>query len=236
MQVTVSSRALSDDHERARSISEIPGFKFLKRGDVDWGHPTLQVSRNGLVLKKDGQEYRWHPGLLHTRLEAGWTHPLVRSMALCPGDRVLDCTLGMGIDAAFLAVLTGVPVVALEIQPALALLCSEGLRRAGHLVQVACADARSFIKILPDSSFDVVQGDPMFPEGTGVTRSLDVIRHVGCYEPLGMTWLAEARRVARKRVVVRDIAHGTLLERMEPDEIMNVGRGRPRYGIWYGSS
>ena len=72
----------------------------------------------------------------------------------------------------------------------------------------------------------------MFPKGTGVTHSLDVIREVGNYEPLGHEWLTQARRVARKRVVVRDIAHGCLLEELQPHEILNVGRKRPRYGIW----
>ena len=157
-------------------------------------------------------------------------------MALEVGDRVLDCTLGLGTDASFLAHLTQRQVVSLEIRPELALLTSEGLRNAGHNVSVVHADARTFLSSLPDHSFEVVQGDPMFPPGTGVTHSLDLVRCVGHHEPLGLDWLVQARRVASKRVVVRDIAHGTLLESMEPDQILNVGRNRPRYGIWSGGA
>ena len=156
-------------------------------------------------------------------------------MDLSVGDAVLDCTLGMGTDAAFLSAMTEHTVVGIEIQPAVALMTHEGLRQAGHNVVVINADARRFIETLPDNCFDVVQGDPMFPKGTGVTHSLDVLREVGHHEPLGLRWLAHARRVARKRVVVRDIAHGTLLEAMNPDEVLNVGRKRPRYGIWFSS-
>ena len=236
MQVTVSYRAREEEQIRAKRIGGIPGFELKKREEVDWKETVVVVSRTGLFLKIERREYRWHPGLLHTRVSAGWEHPLVRAMALVPGDRVLDCTLGLGTDAAFLAAMTGVAVMALEIRPELALLTCEGLRGASHDVHVINADSRVFLKQLPDASFDIIQGDPMFPKGTGVTNSLDLIRHVGQYEPLGMEWLQEARRVARKRVVVRDIAKGTLLESMKPDDILDVGRKRPRYGIWFSSS
>jgi len=154
-------------------------------------------------------------------------------MALVKGDRVLDCTLGLGTDAAFLAHLTGCRVIGLEAIPGLALLTSEGLQAAGHNVHAICSDSRHMLPALPSGSFDVVQGDPMFPSGTGVNFSLEVVRLLGMVEPLGQTWLKEARRVARKRVVVRDLADGSLLERMKPDDVLAVGRGRPRYGIWY---
>ena len=44
--------------------------------------------------------------------------------------------------------------------------------------------------------------------------------------------VAEARRVARRRVVVRDVDPGELLEAMGCPEILRVGRRRPRYGVW----
>ena len=72
----------------------------------------------------------------------------------------------------------------------------------------------------------------MFPPGAAVTHSLDLVRHIGSHEPLGADWLEQARRVARKRVVVRDIWNGTLLEGMSPDDILPTMRQRPRYGIW----
>jgi len=232
MQVTVSGRARAQERQRAASIAELPRFDLRDRADVDWEQSVLQVSRTGLCLKTPGREYRWHPGLLHTRVEAGWTHPLVRAMALAPGDHVLDCTLGLGTDASFLAGLTGVPVTAIELHPALALMTNEGLRAAGHAVRVVNADSRIFLAGLAERSFDVVWGDPMFPPGAAVTHSLDLVRHIGSYEPLGAAWLKQARRVARKCVVVRDIWNGTLLEPMSPDDILPTMRQRPRYGIW----
>ena len=235
MQVTVSYRGTEKELAKARVLSEIPTFELKNRKDVNWEEPVLQVNRTGYRVKVLRREYRWHPGLLHTRLDAGWSHPLVRAMDLKVGDEVLDCTLGMGTDAAFLAAMTQRTVIGVEIQTAIALMTQEGLIQAGHNVVVVNADARAFIASLPSNSFDVVQGDPMFPKGTGVTHSLDVLRQVGHHEALGFEWLAHARRVARKRVVVRDIAKGDLLEAMNPDQVLNVGRKRPRYGIWSGT-
>jgi hypothetical protein len=232
MQVTVSGRAREQERQRAASIAQLPRFDFRDRADVDWEQSVLQVSRTGLCLKTPGREYRWHPGLLHTRVEAGWKHPLVRAMTLAPGDHVLDCTLGLGTDASFVASLTGVPVTAIELHPALALMTNEGLRGAGHAVRVVNADSRDFLAGLADGSFDIVWGDPMFPAGTSVTHSLDLVRHIGSHAPLGADWLQEARRGARRCVVVRDIWNGTLLETMSPDDIRPTMRQRPRYGIW----
>lgn len=232
MQVTVSGRAREQELRRAASIAELPGFEFRAREQVDWTAQVLQVSRLGLTLKTADRDYRWHPGLLHTRVEAGWAHPLVRAMALRPGDRVLDCTLGLGTDASFLALLTGAPVIGIEVHTGLALMAQEGLRNTGRAVRVVNADAHTFLAGLPDRSFDIVWGDPMFPAGAAVTHSLDLVRLVGSHAPLGPRWLEQALRVARHRVVMRDIAGGTLLERLSPDDILRTPRPRPRYGIW----
>lgn len=235
MQVTVSYRGAEKEWNKAKALSELPAFELKNRKDVNWDEPVLQVNRTGYCVKMARREYRWHPGLLHTRMNAGWSHPLVRAMDLKVGDEVLDCTLGMGTDAAFLSAMTQSVVTGVEINPAIALMTREGLTTAGHRVVVVNADARHFIETLPSRSFDVVQGDPMFPKGTGVTNSLDVLRQVGHYEPLGLEWLEQAKRVARKRVVVRDISKGQLLEAMNPDQILDVGRKRPRYGVWFAS-
>jgi len=232
VQVTTSSRATPTTLARAARISRLPGFELVRYPDRDPDAPALLVGRTGLALALGDRRFRWHPGLLHTRLEAGFNHPLVRAMDLQPGDRVLDSSLGLGTDAHFLGRLCGQPVTALEAVPALALITAEGLRGAGAPVRVICAEGTAFLRALPDGAFDIVQGDPMFPPGTGITHSLEVVRAIARHVPLGSEWLAEARRVARKRVVIRDVDPGELLEAMGCPEVLRVGRGRPRYGVW----
>lgn len=236
MQVTTTSRVRPDTERRARRIGTLPSFEFVRYRDRDRFAPALLVSPEGLRIAVGDARYRWHPGLLHTRLEAGFRHPLVRAMGLQVGDRVFDSSLGLGTDAFFLSTLTERPVLAVEAVPAIALMTAEGLRKAGAKVHVVLSDGLALLRTMPDASFDVVQGDPMFPKGTGVTHSLDGIRSLARHEPLGMAWLAEARRVARRCVVIRDVDPGTLLEEMACPDVFRVGRGRPRYGVWRSDS
>ncbi|MFK7930721.1 MAG: class I SAM-dependent methyltransferase [Myxococcota bacterium] len=210
----------------------LPCFEKVSYADRDRENPVLMVQRSRLVLAVGDQRHRWHPGLLHTRLEAGWSHPLVRAMALEPGHRVLDCSLGLGIDAQFMAHLTGRTVWAVEASAAVAMMTAEGLGRVGADIQVVHGEAEAFMRTLPDNCVDVVQGDPMFPPGTGVTPSLAGLRAAAHHAPLGAGWVGQALRVARHRVVVRDVEPGQLLEEMRAPEVLRVGRGRPRYGVW----
>lgn len=232
MQVTTTSRVHPHTESRARGLGDLPCFEFVRYRDRDRGAPALLVGRDHLRIAVGEARFRWHPGLLHTRLEAGWTHPLVRAMDLQRGDRVLDSSLGLGTDAMFLARMCEAPVVAIEAVPAIALMTAEGLGRVGANVRVVIADGTAFMRGLPDDSFDIVQGDPMFPPGTGVTHSLAGIRSLARHAPLSRAWLEQARRVARKRVVIRDVDPGDALEALGCPEVLRVGRGRPRYGVW----
>lgn len=232
MLVTTSSRVTHQTRRRARGLARLAGFTLVDRRAWNREEPALVVARERLTIGWRDQVFGWHPGLLHTRLEAGWSHPLVRAMDLRPGDRVLDSSLGLGTDASFLSRLTGRTVVAIEAIPAVALMTAEGLRRAGEDVAVVHGHGVDLLSTLPDDSFDVVQGDPMFPPGDGVTHSLDVLRLVAFQEAPGERWLREARRVARRRVVIRDVWDGVLLESLGADEIIHVRRRRPRYGVW----
>lgn len=232
MQVTTTRRVTEETEARARAFGQLPWFEFVSYASRSRGEPVLLVGRERLSIAVGEARYRWHPGLLHTRLEAGWSHPLVRAMGLQPGDSVLDSSLGLGTDASFLSRLTGRTVVALEAVPAIALMTAEGLKRAGEDVAVIVADGTAWMRSIPDNSFDVVQGDPMFPKGTGVNHSLAGIRSVAKHDRLDAAWVAEARRVARRCVVIRDVEPGEALEELECKRVVRVGRGRPRYGVW----
>lgn len=227
-----SSNPTAATYERVRRIAKLPAFEAVSYANRDPARAALLVGRSGLRLAVGDRRHRWHDGLLHTRLEAGWRHPLVRAMELKVGHRVLDSSLGLGTDARFMAHLTGRPVLAVEAVPAIALLTSEGLARVGAPIRVVMAEATAFMATLPAGCVDVVHGDPMFPAGTGLTHSLDGVRSIARNAPLGEAWLEQARRVARHRVVVRDVAGGTLLEEMGAPDVLRVGRGRPRYGVW----
>lgn len=157
---------------------------------------------------------RFSPGLGHLRvkqLDAGVQEDmLLRVGQLREGERVLDCTLGLGADAQVAARLVGPTgaVTALEKSPALYLLVRYGLeglprhpRMAG--IQVVHADAAEYLRAQPPGAFDVVLIDPMFERKRKSSAAFETLRRHADYAPLTRETVAEAQRVARRVVVLK---------------------------------
>ena len=157
----------------------------------DFGAPSLQRRTQG-------------GGLLRRAIGAGAGRPL----------EVLDATAGFGTDAYVLAA-AGCQVTMCERHPIVATLLLDALHSAhtagGKLATVAMrmslrvCDACS---VLPDTQFDVVYLDPMFPPRRKVAlakklaRSLWMLAGAGDVAQGGVL-LALAQRSARQRVVVK---------------------------------
>jgi predicted methyltransferase len=206
-------------------------LSFRARGSVDWSQAVLVVGRARLFVRSAGRDLKWHPGMLHARFEAGVRHPLARAVDGRVGELFLDATLGLGTDATFLTRLFRVRTIGVERSPVMAMMAAEGLSRAEPDIRVVCADATVFLGSLPDAAVDVVIGDPMFAPTATPSPSLAVVRLLGTHAELDGRWLGEARRVARRRVVVKDVRGGTLLERLGAENIERGGE-RTRYGVW----
>lgn len=140
---------------------------------------------------------------------------LVRALGLDRGVKhVIDATAGYGRDAALLAA-RGARVVLIERHPLLARALQEALARLRELgdpiaerLSIRPGDACRQLRELPDAELpDAVYLDPMFPV-TGKTalpsQSLQLLRELLHDEPTDAAeLLALARRVARRRVVVK---------------------------------
>jgi 16S rRNA (guanine1516-N2)-methyltransferase len=185
----------------------------------------LVVGGRGATLFLEGEERRWQPGmgaLRAKRLRLGeriTADPFLEAAALRPGERVLDGTLGLGADAlvAAEAVAPDGAVLAFESSPALAALTAEGLRRHGAAagrIEVRCGDAGEALGALPSRSFDLVMFDPMFRHPRAEPPGFDLVRRLGDARPLSAAALAEAHRVARRAVLVKDGAPGWDLARL----------------------
>lgn len=157
---------------------------------------------------------RFSPGLAYLRLkqlDAGVREDmLLRRAGLREGERVLDCTVGLAADAQVAAWCVGPTggVTALEKSPALALLVKHGLRRLpahprAAPLQVVHADAATYLRALPSRSFDVVLFDPMFERSRKASAAFETLRRHADYSPLTPEMLEEARRVARRAVVLK---------------------------------
>ena len=164
-------------------------------------------------------EYFFHPNLFQVRasnvLRGAPDHFLIATQ-LGPGDSILDCTLGFASEASLAALAVGETgqVVGLESVPALALVTRIGvqsfvlgsarLTAVLRRVQVITGDSRDYLPHCPDNSVDVVYFDPFFEHRlTGSEFSVSPLFVFGNPAPLDAATVAEARRVARRRVVIK---------------------------------
>jgi 16S rRNA (guanine1516-N2)-methyltransferase len=232
--ITTTLAASRQLRAEARVLAERHGLVCYHRGERPLAAVAGESGVDGLVvlgtgrvaLFFEGQEHPYHPGmgaLRAKRLGIGETstgEPFLEAAGLQPGDEVLDCTMGLGADALVSAEAVGAGgrVLGLEVVPALALWVSEGLRRlslpAARRIEVGCAEHGAFLRSLPSRSFDVVTFDPMFRQARAQAPIFETIRRLGDSRPLDPAALEQARRVARRWVVVKDGAPGWDLARL----------------------
>ena len=228
--VTTSGKASPAMSALARRKAVEWGVPFYARGRKEPITPLLGELADALLVfggddgvslwDREG-EIHCHPGIAKLRikeLERGGADRLIEVTELRPGDRVLDCTLGLGQDALVMAKAVGESgkVVGLEKSFALYALASTGLTG----VEVVHADAAEFLRQQPTGSFDVVYFDPMFDRPKKAQPSFEVLRRYAEHAPLGPELFDEARRVTRRWVVVKAGKYSGALKRLglEPFE------------------
>jgi len=181
-------------------------------------------------------------------LAAGGADVFLRATGLEAGDSLLDCTLGLGADALVGAWATGEQglVTGLEASPLIAFVTAWGLKNeAGRFdsrkkplsqlasrINVIGANALDFLRAQSDASWDVLYFDPMFKWQVEGSSNINCMRPFACYEPFGEEALAEAVRVARRRVVLKERWFAKIFERLGANHIVKSKYARLAYGVW----
>src|SRR5690606_16049580 len=120
-----------------------------------------------------------------------------------------------------------------------------GLAGVREDVEVIVAEATAWMAEQPARSFDVVVADPTFPAretlldaprwrppSEQAAPSLDPSRWTAATRPADAAWLAQALRLARKAVLVRDVLGNDLLERLGAPIVDQRPKRTTRYGCW----
>lgn len=180
---------------------------------------VLLATQDGWKLHTPGGEMYFHLNMAHLRiknLRTGQGDHMARAMRLESGMSVLDCTLGLASDAivASFIVGDGGKVTGVEASPLIALIVRDGLQAfatenvdvesALKRIAVVQSDAWVFLASLPEKSYDIVYFDPMFRHPIQESVALGPMRFVADSRAVEAETLAAARRVARKRVVLKE--------------------------------
>lgn len=191
---------------------------------------VVEMERVKYFKKGIKQPFFFHPSiavLRINRLKQGDNDLMVQLANLKPGDSFLDCTLGMATDSLVASYIVGPEgrVVGLESQPIIAILTKAGLIKGWHLdhdidaamkrIEIEMICHYEYLKALPDNSFDIIYFDPMFRYGVTKSVPFNPIRSLANPSPITQKTIEEAKRVARRKVILK--------ENMKSDEFERLG-------------
>lgn len=228
MFITTAGRTNLDMIEKAVSIATELQIPYIIRNKKSV--PALQtknkddcivVGKTQLELYPSGEAdpFFFHPNSAMFRIKRlmnGEHDPFIEATQLEIGMSVLDCTLGLASDsivAGFVVGSTG-SVIGTEANKYLAYLVREGLMQwdsgipemnaAMQRIKVFNSNSIDLLKTLETNSFDVVYFDPMFEEPVIESDGIKALSRFAARDDLTELLIAEALRVAKSRIVLKD--------------------------------
>ena len=248
--VTTTAKPDHEREERAReAAAELDCEYVLRRKfslsqlqEMQKTENILVVQNEGFVLHTAGGEFFFHPSMAELRLlqvARGHGDHMAEALALQPGMRVLDCTLGLGTDAIVASSIVGASgfVCGLEVAKLTAFIAKHGLRdflaakNDVASIEVLQADYETYLETLPDGCFDVVFFDPMFRRPVKESSQLKPMRSLADHRPLSQAALAQACRVAKNRVVVKEVRGSKEFARLGIEKLCGGRYSRVQFGV-----
>ncbi|WP_191561045.1 class I SAM-dependent methyltransferase [Metabacillus idriensis] len=200
---------------KPRKKKSVNAMKEAYHSDV------LVVGQNRLELHElnTPNPFFFHPNSAMFRLkrvQKGESDPLLAAADLKKGDRFLDCTLGLGSDSIIASFAVGEKgiVTAAEARKLVAYLVKTGLNKwetgisefdeSMRRINVTHINHLDYLKSLNTNAFDIVYFDPMFDEEIEESNGIEQLRTLSFDQPLTDEVIREAKRVAAKRVVLKN--------------------------------
>lgn len=256
MIITTGEQEPAKSVQRALALAEESGAVYVRRanqsldelrrryGDKD----ILVILENAVRLSGSSENPMvFHPSMSYVRAKRvlkGEPDLLLEAAGVMPGDHVVDCTAGLGADSIMFAVGTGESgkVTAMESSFPLYMLLKEGLRSyksaipafnsALARIEVRFTDHLEGLRLMPENSADIVYFDPMFRDPTLESSALSPLRSYANGAALAEEAIAEARRVARKAVVLKEKRDSGEFERLGFEKPAR-GRSKITYGVMH---
>ncbi|MBO8158381.1 class I SAM-dependent methyltransferase [Thermosyntropha sp.] len=252
---TTQSKAASSLTEEFCDFLGETGIKFVPRKGKSLEKLKREHNADGVIVWKDtgpvlyideNVEFFYHPSMAKNRIsnyrKFGTFDPLIKAFDLREDDEVLDCTLGLGSDAVVASYFAPRGrVVGLEYSMVAAALVKWGMKmykspmqwlnQAIKRIEVLNEDYRVYLKKLADNSFDIVYFDPMFRKPVLRSQPISPLRFLANPEPVDRESIKEAVRVARKRVVMKEIFSSGEFARLGFEKICGNPNNKIAYGV-----
>ncbi|MDT2047251.1 MULTISPECIES: class I SAM-dependent methyltransferase [Bacillaceae] len=228
MIVTTAGRTDEEMISFAKSVANDLHIPYVARAKASVKTLQNKEKSNLLVVGKERMElhiqeveepFFFHPNsamFRAKRLLKGEQDPFVQATKLTAGMSVLDCTLGLASDSIIASLITGESglVKGLEGNRFMAYLLKHGLKtwksgiceidEAMNRISVVHQTFETYLHCCEDNSFDIVYFDPMFEANLSESNGIQGLKQLALYTPLTEEVITQAKRVARKRVVLKD--------------------------------
>ncbi|WP_310828919.1 class I SAM-dependent methyltransferase [Paenibacillus pedocola] len=254
MIITTGFDPIPEIVQRAEGLAEHTGTSFKPRGKMSMkklverygDQEILVVLQEAVRLITPGMPpMEFHPSMGFVRAKRilkGEPDPMIEAAGMQPGDSVLDCTAGLGSDSLLFAVHGGAEsaVIALESSLPLYTLLLEGMRHytSGQIkvnealrrIQVVHSEHLQYLRAIPDNSIDIVYFDPMFRVPLMDSSAISPLRQFANTAALSAESVAEAVRIARKTVLLKEKALSGEFARLGFEELLR-GSAKISYGV-----
>lgn len=254
MIITTGFDPIPEIVNRARILAERTGCVYAPRARFSmtklaehYGDEQIMVVLQEAVrlITPDMPPMEFHPSMGFVRAKRiirGESDPMIEAAGMLPGDSVLDCTAGLGSDSLLFAVSGGEhsQVTALESSLPLYALLLEGMSQyvSGQIkvnealrrIDVQLGDHLDYLRSLPDNSMDIVYFDPMFRVPLTDSAAISPLRNFANPAALSAESVAEAVRVARKTVLLKEKALSGEFTRLGFTELLRTS-AKTSYGV-----
>jgi 16S rRNA (guanine1516-N2)-methyltransferase len=252
--VTTSYEATQDNLLKAEELARELGGKFVprQRYSLQQLRSRYKVNHVLLVTKEEiryyGEEQSpifFHPSMGAVRVKRllrGEADLLLVASNVREGDTVIDCTAGLASDSIIFAYAVGDKgqVLALESEAIPAMLIREGLssyvsdipelNHAMRRIQAFHTNHLDYLSRLADQSADVVYFDPMFRKPIEASSSISPLREVANSHAISLEAMHEARRVARRSIVLKEHRDSPEFARLGFEQVLRSNT-KTTYGV-----
>ncbi|WP_410510957.1 class I SAM-dependent methyltransferase [Paenibacillus sp. BR2-3] len=254
MIITTGNGPIPEIVLRAQTLADRLNVEYKPRGTLSLpklveryqDQEVLVVLQEAVRLLRPGlPPLQFHPSMGFVRAKRvlkGESDPMLEAAGMEPGDSVLDCTAGLGTDSLLFAVYGGEnsEITALESSLPLYGLLLEGMSHytsgqekvnaALRRIKVVYSDHLHYLKDQQDNSVDIVYFDPMFRQPLTDSAAISPLRQFANGAALSPESVAEAVRVARKAVLLKEKSLSGEFGRLGFTELLR-NNSKTSYGV-----
>ncbi|RIW33065.1 hypothetical protein D3H55_11795 [Bacillus salacetis] len=254
MLVTTAGRTNQTMIEKAMDIADELGVSYIDRKKRTVKGLRELYSEDFLVVGKERLElfsidsdepFFFHPNSASFRLKRIMQNeedPFIEAAGLMAGMSLLDCTAGMASDSIVASHVAGADgkVTGIEASKAVSYVIKDGLKKwdsgiremneAMNRIEIIHNNALDFLRQAEDDSYDVVYFDPMFGDPIESSAGINPMRKWAVYESIDQDTIDEAKRVSKRRVILKEHFNSPLFEELGFDV-----KRRPSAKFHYGS-